>query len=160
MSSVCLDTMILVWGIQQNAKPTQQAENLKAISLLDKLDKQKTKIVIPTIVLGEFLLGIPPEYHLTTANNFDKRFQLTPFDAQCAQQFAALWQANNDRLAELCATGTTRKMIQADCMILATAIVRGVDCIYSHDPHLEKLSQGYIEIRKMPEAAAQLALGL
>ena len=158
MSSVCLDTMILVWGIQQNAKPTQQAENLKAISLLDKLDKQKTKIVIPTIVLGEFLLGIPSEYHLATANQFDRRFQLTPFDAQCAQQFAHIWQANSARLDELRAIGSTRKTIQADCMILATAIVRGVDCIYSHDPHLEKLSQGYIQIRKMPEASSQLPL--
>ena len=158
MSSVCLDTMILVWGIQNNAKPTQQAENLKAISLFDKLEKQKTKIIIPTIVLGEFLLGIPPEHHLATANQLNKRFQLIPFDAQCAQQFANLWQANKDRLTELYATGSTRKTVQADCMILATAIVRGVDCIYSHDPHLEKLSQGYIEIRKMPEAAAQLPM--
>ena len=158
MSSVCLDTMILVWGIQNNAKPTQQAENLKAISLIDKLDKQKTKIIIPTIVLGEYLVRIPPEHHLATANQLNKRFQLIPFDAQCAQQFANLWRANEDRLAELYAMGSTRKLIKADCMILATAIVRGVDCIYSHDPHLEKLSQGYIEIRKMPEAAAQLPM--
>lgn len=66
MSLVCIDTNLLIWGIQQQANLTQGDMISKTITLLEFF-KQKNakdvayKLAVPAIVLGEFLLGCENE---------------------------------------------------------------------------------------------------
>lgn len=157
MSLVCLDTMIMVWGVHQTSKPTQAHEIRKAIALLEQLEREKVNILIPTVALGEFLIKIPTEHHLTTINQFTRRFLLAPYDAQTASVFATIWANKNPEIAELI-EDIPRATLRADCMIVATAVARNADCIYSHDPGLKKFADGYIEVCELPNNPIQLTL--
>lgn len=53
---VCLDTNILIWGIQNKASAGQEQMLERTRLFLKDLDESKAKIIIPSLVIGELLL--------------------------------------------------------------------------------------------------------
>lgn len=158
---VCLDTQIMIWGIKEQATQGQTDMIPRAKRFLVDLDQKGTKVIIPAIIVGELLLRVPPELHLMVLNLFQKGFIVVPFDLQAAAHFARIWQANNDAavIQELSQEDKlTNRQIKADCMIVATAVAKGVDCIYSHDKGLRKFAKGHIEVKEMPDIPLQMDL--
>lgn len=157
MSLVCLDTSIVIWGVQRISKSTQAHEITKAKALIEQLEKEKTIIMIPSIVLGEFLLGIEVKDHMAVIRQFSRKFMLAPYDAQAAATFANIWDVRKNDLPQLASDpDKTRQMLKADCMIVATAYARNAVCIYSHDPHIKAFAQGFIDVFELPSANTQL----
>jgi predicted nucleic acid-binding protein len=158
MSLACFDTMILIWGIQEHGP---EAEVAQAKAFLDHLDKQGTKAVVPSVVVAEFLTGIPTAAHTTIASLLERHFMTAAFDLKASMHFARLWQdRENTGVITLLKQRdrATRAELKADCMIVATAVAQGASCIYSHDDKLKTFANGQIDVRKMPDVATQLEL--
>jgi predicted nucleic acid-binding protein len=159
---VCLDTQILIWGIQENAKLGQEDMIRRAQYLFRELSQARTKALVPSVVIGEFLLKIPASMHTMVLNLMREGFLTAPYDLQAAACFASLWQERDEGNIirylrdELQAT---RAELRADCMIVATAIVQKASCIYSHDKKLKTFAGNAIQVIKLPREQDQLNLG-
>lgn len=156
MSRVCLDNHILIWGVRGMATSGQESMIQRAKGLLEKLDGEEADILVPTVVVGEFLAGVPKTQHTELLNVLNRRFQLPPYDVRVAAVAAGLWRDYAERtpaLREQIQTdfpGTPRVKIKADVQILATALVRKAEVLYTHDGPLATLAAGMIEVRELP----------
>lgn len=108
------------------------------------------------MVVSEFLAGVPKPQHTGLIEVLNRRFQLPPFDVRTAAVAAGLWRdgaERNPHLRELVREtfpGTEKAKIKADMMILATALVRRVDILYTHDGPLRTIASDLIEVRDLP----------
>lgn len=160
---VCLDTHILVWGIKGQADPGQENQILRSKALLKALEARNDKIVIPSPVLAEFLIGVPHDKLQSIPPQLNK-FEVAPFDAKAAWIFAQIWTEKNmgrtlseDIKQEL--SGITRKTIKFDCQIVSIAVSCGANVIYSHDSGVKLFADGKIKVLEAPEFMAQDELG-
>jgi predicted nucleic acid-binding protein len=160
---VCLDTHILIWGMQEHASPGQEDLIQRAKYLFSELTQAKTKALVPSVVIGEFLLGIPVTTHPTVLNIMRQTFITAPYDLQAAARFAALWherEASNLIKTLRDERQATRAELRADCMIVATALAQQAACIYSHDRTLATFAGDAIPVLELPHEQGQLPLGL
>ena len=160
MSIVCLDTQILIWAIKEETESGQEDMVYRSQALIERLDKADKKLLIPSIVIGEFLIRMPSETHQTTTNLIQRNFMVATFDLRAASHYAKIWRAKQGKelLDELKASGKTRQELKADRMIIATAIANGAECIYSHDKGVVAFGKDFIDIREVPTAPSQKRL--
>lgn len=129
---VAFDASILIYVIDEHAQPPIDAATGLAVDrchervthLLETLQQQNAKIVIPTPALAEVLVraakGGPERLRILSSS---KHFRVAPFDERAALEFAA-------RQAERIAAGerapaTTRAKAKFDDQIAAIAAVEG-----------------------------------
>jgi predicted nucleic acid-binding protein len=157
---VCLDNHILIWGVEQKARDNQKEMIPRAKYLIDSLSKNDIQAIVPTVVLSEFLMPIPTQEVAKYINVIQRHLMIVPYDAIAALQFAKVWQAKYPKLAEELrdSEGIRKNHLKIDCMIVATAITRKADCIYSYDRGLQKFAEGYIEVREIPDSSSQQSL--
>jgi len=99
-------------------------------ALFEDLDGSDADIMVPAVVVSEFLAGVPNPQHPGLLEVLNRRFQLPPFDVQTAAVAAGLWRdaaERNPHLREFVREtfpGTEKAKIKADMMILATALMR------------------------------------
>lgn len=160
MKLVCLDSHILIWSIKEEATPGQEAMIPKSKAFLRWLDETNTRVLIPTVIIAEFLMRIPPDMHTTVSNLMQQDFLIAPFDTQAAANFSKIWQTNKEQkvIRELIASGKTRQELKVDSMIVAIAVSRNAECVYSYDDGLKKFANGYIDVKQIPELPEQKAL--
>ena len=162
MELVCFDTQVLIWCIQKKASPTQEHMIPRACAFLRSLQEKKTKVMIPSVVIAEFLAKIPYAEHNTYLSLFKKHFLISPFDAVSACLFAKIWQekANGQSLEQLKQIPDVNKTtIKADCLIVATALASKADCIYSHDRNsLRAFANGIIDVREIEIIPMQMEM--
>ena len=107
-------------------------------------------------MVAEFLAGVPKQRHTDLLEVLNRRFQIPPFDTRTAAVAAELWRDASERNPHLRAQvqeafpGTERAKVKADLMILATALVRKADILYTNDGPLAKVATGRIEVRSLP----------
>jgi predicted nucleic acid-binding protein len=147
MGLVCFDTHMIIWGVQGlNAKPGREEERIeKAKYLISTCEENDVKIMVPSIVLSEVLCALHMNHHVKVAELMHRRFIVSPFDVQSAIQFARIW-SNKKKITEI-----SRHEMKADYMIIATALARKAECIYSEDKGLKNFAQDYIEIKSLPD---------
>ncbi len=156
MNRVCLDNNILIWGVRRKATPGQETHIPRARALIAELDESGARIIVPAPVLSEFLTFAPENRHAEITASLQRHFQLTPFDAHAAAVAAKIWrtQAEGDpnwkeslkeEVADL-----THARIKYDIQILATALSRNADILYTHDRALKRLAGGRIDVRELP----------
>jgi hypothetical protein len=108
--------------------------------LLSDLQKSKTKIIIPTPALSEFLVKCDPVF--LQSIHKQATFRIAPFDEKAAIEAAILTKdaiRASDKRDPVQAT--TWSKIKFDRQIVAVAKVEGVDAIYSTDPDVAKHAQ-------------------
>ena len=163
MSRVCLDNNILIWGIRGIATPGQESMINRTQGLFEDLDESDAHILVPAVVVSEFLTGVPKAQHQGLLQVLNRRFQLPPFDVRTAAVAAGLWRdaaERNPQFREVLREtfpGTQKIKIKADIMILATALVRNADVLYTHDGALRAIADGLIEVRDLPPPRAKQA---
>lgn len=156
MKRACLDNHILIWGIRGIATPGQEAMINRAQGLFEDLDAADADILVPAVVVAEFLAGVPKPQHVGLIEVLNRRFQIAPFDVRTAAIAAELWREAAERNPHLrqqiqeIFPGTERTKVKADLMILATALARGADVLYTHDGPLKTAAAGRIEVRELP----------
>lgn len=161
MKRVCLDNNILIWGIRGVSTPGQAGMISRTQALFQDLDESDADIIVPAVVVSEFLAGVPKPQHPGLLEVLNRRFQLPPFDVRTAAVAAGLWRdaaERNPHLREVVREafpGTEKAKIKADIMILATALVRNADVLYTHDGPLRTIADNLIEVRDLPSPRAK-----
>lgn len=156
MIRVCLDNHILIWGVRGYATPGQEDRVVRTRELFEELDEMDAEVIVPSVVVAEFLAGVPKAQHVGLLEVLHRRFQIPPFDVRTAAVAAELWRdaaARNPNLKELIKEafpGTERAKIKADMMILASALARKADVLYTNDGPLRKVAEERIEVRDLP----------
>ena len=157
MSLICLDTQILIWGIKEEAEQDQEEFISKSKILIEHLQDNGDKILIPSIILSEFILHLPQESHTTVVNLLTANFFVAPYDQLTALHYARIWQnqEHQNRVREIHELGTTRNEIKADRMIVATAVAHNAERIYSHDKGLRNFAEGFCDAYDIPTIPIQ-----
>lgn len=134
---VCFDTNVLVLGIERKAAPENEIATIRAAQLIERLEKDRATVLIPALLVAEFLVGIESEKH------------------------AELWRKRNGGKSlspEVRAIRSERSAIAVDFQVLATALVRGARVIYSEDGDFAKLAGNGIRVLRPPIAEIQARL--
>ncbi len=158
MKLVCIDNHALIWGIREVFDEGQEEMVPRTKAFFEWCKSNKTMIMVPSIVVGELLTAIEPKDHLMVINLLENGFDVPPYDAKAAALFAKLWREkkNSGVLLEIREElQATRQELKADCMIVATAITRNAEVIYSHDRKLKRFANGNIEVREIPKLQVQ-----
>lgn len=164
LNRLCLDTCILVWGIQGKAIPEFSHKVKQARHLLSRLEREKAKIIVPAPVVFEFLLDVHPEMHGTTIQTLQQRFRIIPFDTAAAAKNAEIWlkktNAKQDGISEIRSRwpAVTKAELRHDCQIISIAALHKADVLYSEDPHFVAFAKGIVNVQPAPEAVEQMRL--
>lgn len=140
---VVFDTSTIVLALDPSAKPptddsgqvvTKCKERVE--HLLDALNASKTVILIPTVVLSEFLIGVGPnKQEYIDRLNKSRNFEWGSFDVRAAIELSLLLDPDlqgNKKLDKI----TTKAKVKFDRQIVAIAKSRGADRIYTDDMQL------------------------
>lgn len=149
MKIICLDTHALIWGIKEECTKGQEDMIPVTKRFIESIDND-TSVLIPAIVVAEFLMRIPPDLHAMVINLFNKNYIIAPFDALCASKFSLVWNKNKDQAEELLKAGATRAELKADSLIVATAVARKAECIYSYDKWTKTFAKNFIDVKEVP----------
>jgi predicted nucleic acid-binding protein len=155
MNLVCVDSHLLIWGIKSEATLGQEKMIPIAKGFIKHLNDEHTKVMIPSIVVAEFLLKIPPTAFQTITNLIDMNFMVVSFDAKAACKFAEIWQQRFNEVKHSLTEPKTRDALKADSMIVATAVANNAQCLYSHDEGVKSFAKGYIPVEEIPFIATQ-----
>ncbi|MCG8053973.1 MAG: PIN domain-containing protein [Candidatus Thiodiazotropha endolucinida] len=153
MKLVCIDSHVLVWGVREHAEEGQEAMIYRTKAFFDWCKSNKTTIMIPAVVVGEVLTAIESNHHPMIINLLETGFDIPPYDAKAAALFARLWREKKDSglVGEIQnELHATRQELKADCMIVATAIAKNAEVLYSHDAKLKRFANGNIDVREIP----------
>lgn len=150
---VVLDASVLLYFLDERAKPPKRRESDEIVErcrervecLIASLQASKAKIIIPTPVLAEVLVGAGGSAAewlriLTTS----KHFRLAPFEERAAIEFAAT-QASRSA-AGVKSASTTWAQAKFDAQIMAIAAVEGASIIYSDDGHIRSSAGSRFEV--------------
>lgn len=152
--SICLDNMILIWGIRCFSSPGQEEMIGCARQFLADLDRDKVIAIIPAPVLGEYLTGTELQDLDPVYREFESKFVVSPYDGLAAAKCAEIWlKLNGGRTmsSELQLKGFGRQELKTDCMIVAIAATKRCDAIYSDDPHIQAVAAAIgIPCRELP----------
>jgi predicted nucleic acid-binding protein len=155
---VCLDTHVLIWGIGEYGTKGQEPMIDRTKRFIKYLDNQKSQILLPSVIVAEFLMSAPPEQHPTITNLLERTFMVAPFDTQAAAMYSRIWQDKKGKgiVKQIQSGGSTREVIKVDCMLVSIAVVRGASIIYSHDQKgVAKIAEGYIDVSEVPDIPQQ-----
>lgn len=162
VSSVCLDTHIFIWGVLKTADLGREHLIPKAKKFLEYLSLNKIIAVVPSVVLAELLMSVPPEEYEVFISQFSQSYHIVPFGIIEAMYFGKIWHAKNsdETLKEikedLKALGIAAKSkIKFDMQIVATALARKCSKIISHDDYLKKIAEGFIKVEEIPDVYTQ-----
>jgi predicted nucleic acid-binding protein len=138
-------------------KPKERIEYL-----LKRLDKAKTKIVIPTPALSEVLVRAGPAASQQIIEQLQRYsvFRIEPFDTRAAIEVAAMTRDALDSGKKRGASVATWAKVKYDRQIVAIAKVCGATTIYSDDKDLQGLAKlakikaiGLADLPLPPESA-------
>src|SRR5437773_2484919 len=107
--------MVLVWGIRK-VGPQDILE--RARLLFYQLEKDDRQIMVPSIVVSEYLTHVDGQYHGETIELLRKKFFIPPFDVQAASLAAHLFQLGQSGRGNKGAPDS-RKCLRADSLIIA-----------------------------------------
>ena len=155
---ICLDTMVLIWGVQKTAKSTQ----VHMVDLTERFLSQlgpKETVMVPAVALAEYLTGFPDSARRKEQYSIiERRFFVPAFDPECAELAAEL--ASTPEAQQMMADGD-RRCLKVDLQVIATAIVHGAESIItSNVKEYTKLAKKRIKIQDVPVTHIQTPLDL
>ncbi|MEM7126267.1 MAG: PIN domain-containing protein [Chloroflexota bacterium] len=113
--------------------------------MIKQCEDEDDRILIPSIVLGEVLCGIPDDKQQAFIRQIEKSFVLAPYDARASVRFSRMWK-KRERV-----DGYTRSETKADFMIAAVAVANACKCIYTNDDGLKKFAESSIPVITIEE---------
>ena len=142
---VLLDTTTLLLLIEPTAKPPLDPQTKKPVEkckerleyLIETLSQAGTKIVIPTPVLAEVLVGAGSARgaYLSEIQNASA-IQIIPFDMKSAIELSFLLDADGNASKKRLSRAETWAKVKFDRQIVAIAKAYSVKDLYTDDRHL------------------------
>jgi predicted nucleic acid-binding protein len=148
-----VDTSILIWGVKRESPPDRPDMVSRCVALIESLKGKRSVIMIPSIVVAEYLADFPLERQAEQRQIFGHHFFIAPFDARAATIAGEIYSKTTIHQAQS-DTGICRQCLKADLKIIATAIAHGAARIYTNDKHFTKLACGRIIVEGIPLLAA------
>jgi len=136
-----IDSMVLVYAGLVPRKSSEKTDKLEELSLRAKLLmhlKKKDTIVLPTIVVSEVLVPVPPAQRGLLVAKLSSMFLFAPFDMPSAVIAADLWARHKQLPADQ--QYRRRPVLKADAMVVAAAKSQGATEFYSHDKKCRALA--------------------
>lgn len=145
------------------SKPKERIE-----FLIQKLQKEKTKIIIPTPALSETLVRAGTEASLQIVEYINKYaiFRIEPFDTRASIELATISREAIGRKGKRGGTTAVWAKVKFDRQIVAIAKVVGATEIYSDDKDMVELAKAVnikvigVSDLPLPEEGPQLELTL
>ena len=78
---ICIDTMVLIWGVQRNRNEVMVERTSRYLSYLK--DENET-VMVPSVVVAEYLHGILADDQKEQLSLLTQSFFVPPFDVQAA----------------------------------------------------------------------------
>lgn len=150
---ICLDTMVLIWGLQRKATPDYQHLVERTQRYLKYLDEANETIMIPSPVVAEYLQGFDATGRAKQVASLQKWFFIPSFDLPSAALAAELTErANASKLRKN--SGESRPALKVDVQIAAIAIVHGATQIVTHNiADFKTIVGGRIQVSEVPNIA-------
>ncbi len=141
---VGLDNNILVWLMRSDLPPVDDLGRdiadlqRRARILIAELEGKSFDIVIPAVVVAEFLCGVAEERHGDVIASIHERFFCQPFDAHAAAISAALFRATRSEEGD---PSKSKRYLKLDTMVVASAKAAVSTVFYSNDGRCRKLAE-------------------
>lgn len=160
MQAVCLDTMIVIWGIKGECEGGQEPERDRAMAYVSQLRRDRVQVIIPSVVIGEALVRVPLEDHTPLIQNIlERKFIIAPVDLRISTMYARIWRTKSDdgTIAALKQDpAMTRRILKFDCLIAAAAAVWEVGYLCSNDNNVRRFGEGYINVQRLIDIPVQM----
>ena len=79
MKQAILDSHILIWGIKEQAEDGQEEMIERTQQFFEECKKNKTQLLVPSVVVGELLTAIDVKYHPMTLNLLQGAFLIPSY---------------------------------------------------------------------------------
>ena len=147
MNRVCLDSNILGWANGVASEGQEHMIPLAQALVARLMNDPETEIIVPTIVVSEFLSGIRHEKRHGIMKTMNLHFRIRPYDFDSS--LVAVWLHDESKLKNTrkMLGGVTAVKFKADMFILATAIAHGASTLYTHDDGLIKMATTLTHIK-------------
>jgi len=126
-------------------------QRYRAKILMRVLEEKRVEIVVPTIVISELLVPMTDEERQSFVARIQEEFHCPPFDLYAAT-IAAQLHADHKKFSPK-DRYENRKILKADCLIIATAKSAGAAEFYSHDAKARNLASLVMKASDMPRKA-------
>lgn len=153
---VSLDTHILIWGgIRELRADQQQRPEMvqRAKWLLAMLERDGTRIIVPTIVAAELAVPVAARRRGDFLAVLAANFIVRPFDLHAAAIAAEL---HAKTLKVPAKELPPRPVLSADVKIIATAKAAGASAFFSADAKCRRVAALVMEARDLPTHAEEL----
>jgi len=151
---VAIDTHTLVWAVRQQGSALELD---RAKWLFEQLQTENAQVLIPSVVLAEYLVPADRKQHPGIIEAINRRFLIKPFDVECASLAAELFKIGKPQRPSGVPMG--REVLKADTLIIATAKVHRAKVFYTDDANCRKLAQSEIDARPLPINSPHLFSG-
>lgn len=156
---ICLDSMICVWAIKKQANEGQEHNLDNAQYLLEHIDENGWKVIIPTVVIAEILMVETEDKYQEYLDIINKNFIVADFDTRAAIKYAQILNTNFSELKRLAKEeGLSREKMKVDHLILSCALTHGAKAIYTTDKRLTDFAKDLIGVRGLPPRPVQKTL--
>ena len=142
---VAVDTNILVWGVRRKGPP----EKIEYAGYLFKeLEQEGAQIVIPSIVVCEYINIVSPSDRGKVVAAINERFRIEPFDIKDVVTAAELWDFG--KAGRKMQQPNARAVLRADALIIATAKNHGATEFYTEDNDLFTMANKIMTAKRLP----------
>ena len=140
--------MVLIWAVRGFRAAESPAHPMVARTKawLADVSRQKTAIIVPAPVIGEFLAGVDAAQHVAAATELAKHFTVVGYGMVAAVRFAELWQV----VYGTGKPGADGRRHKVDMQIVACALAARADAICSHNDDVRRFGAGRISVIEVP----------
>ena len=144
--TVCLDTNIIIWGILGEGRSGDKNKKERAEYLLQHLEGEKARVVIPAIILAEVTAKMREEDKQELVNALIKHIEIIDFCTKSALEYASVRALGMKRKGK----NFSRKEITVDSMIVACCKANRVNEIYTDDGNLKSIAKNFMAVPELP----------
>ena len=149
---ICIDTNVLIWGVQGVARPAQEGMIDRTRRYLAQLARDHEQVMVPSVAVGEYLQGFPAEEQAAQLEVLSGVFFVPAFDARCAALAAELQRVGPAFRGE----PGVRVVFRADVQIIATAICHSAAQIVTGNvDEFRRIAGNRIPVIEVPETWEQ-----
>jgi predicted nucleic acid-binding protein len=122
----------------------------RARQFIHDLEDNDYRILVPTVVMFELMMVVPPDQHHKFLGYYRRHFLLADLNAPASKFAAEVWYRNSedgtiDAIRD--EPEATKTKAKVDCQIIGTALAHEVTTVYSEDPHIKRLGDGFLTVR-------------
>lgn len=154
MPLVAFDANTCIWGIKQQATAGQGNMIGLADTLIKTLTKHSVDILLPAPVVSELMRGMTPPQSISFYGMLDKKFEIGEFDAKATVVLGEILN-HHYSIGKYKTLGISKTAMKYDAYIIAIAVSKGVECIYSEDPDFTTIAAHFVPIHtltKLPQS--------